>query len=115
MTTLRNTPTARGWRLPLLAIMLPVLDLTACSPEPKATLQGYVEGEFVMAAAPAGGTLAKLNVARGDAVPPGATLFVLDSGSEEAARKEAEQRVRATEQRLANLRAGRREIGRAHV
>lgn len=92
----------------LLLLTLAALAMTACSPEPKSSLQGYVEGEFVMAAAPAGGTLAKLNVARGDTAAPGSTLFILDSGSEEAARKEAEQRVRAAEQRLANLRSGRR-------
>jgi HlyD family secretion protein len=90
-----------------LALVM-LLALPGCSSEPKSSLQGYVEGEFVLAAAPAGGTLVKLNVHRGDSAAPGTTLFILESGSEEAARREAEQRVRGAEQRLANLRAGRR-------
>ena len=89
-------------------ILVAALVLAACTPEPRTGLQGYIEGEFVLAAAPSGGTLAKLQVHRGDNVAAGATLFVLDSGNEEAARREAEQRVRGAEQRLANLRAGRR-------
>lgn len=89
-------------------ILVAVLVLAACTAEPGKALQGYVEGEYVLAAAPSGGTLAKLQVHRGDNVAAGATLFVLDSGNEEAARREAEQRVRGAEQRLANLRAGRR-------
>ena len=92
----------------LVVLALGALGLAGCSKDTTSALQGYVEGEFVMAAAPAGGTLAKLNAHRGDSVAPGATLFILESGSEEAGRKEAEQRVRSAEQRLANLRSGRR-------
>ena len=90
------------------ALLVATVLMAACGSETKSSLQGYVEGEFVLAAAPSGGTLATLQVHRGDSVAPGALLFILESGNEEAGRKEAEQRVRATEQRLANLRAGRR-------
>ena len=82
--------------------------LAACAPEKPDTLQGYAEGEYVLLAAPASGTLQKLHVKRGQQVAKGQTLFELDRISEEAGRQEARDRVRAAEDRLANLRAGRR-------
>ena len=71
-------------------------------------LQGYAEGEFALIAAPAAGTLSKLNVRRGEQVEAGAALFSLEKANEEAARREAAERMRGAEERLANLRAGRR-------
>jgi len=46
--------------------------------------------------------------ARGQTVAEGAPLFVLESESEAALRREAEQRVRQADARLANLEKGRR-------
>jgi HlyD family secretion protein len=84
--------------------------LAGCIDEtpPPERFQGYAEGEFAMMAAPAAGTLAKLNVKRGDLVKTGTTLFSLEQSNEEAARREAVQRLRAAEEKLANLRSGRR-------
>ncbi len=54
------------------------------------------------------GRLERLNVRRGDEVKAGAPLFALENENEAAARREAEQRLRAAEAQLANLQKGRR-------
>ena len=82
--------------------------LAACSATENGSIQGYVEGEFVMLAAPSGGLLDSLRVSRGQQVEAGAPLFSLDRAAELAARMEAAERLRNTQARLANLRAGRR-------
>lgn len=84
------------------------LVLSACGKPPPAGFQGYAEGEYVLVAAPAAGLLVKRWVNRGDEVAPGAPLFALEQENEKAARREAEQRVRNAEARLANIAAGRR-------
>jgi len=53
-----------------------------CSPEPANRFQGYIEGEYVYVAAPLGGTLTNLAVARGDSVKSGQLLFALERQSE---------------------------------
>lgn len=93
-----------------LGFLLALPGLASCSRD-KAdadVLQGYAEGEYALIAAPAPGALAKLNVRRGEQVEAGAPLFSLEKAAEEAARREAAERVRGAEERLANLRAGRR-------
>ena len=101
-------------------LFLTLLILGGCSAE-QATppLQGYVEGEFAMIAATTTGRLDKLLVRRGQQVEPGALLFALEHSSEEASVREATERVRSAEQRLANLRTGRRppeiEVARAQT
>ena len=92
----------------ILSFLFAGVTLAACSPGKPDTLQGYAEGEFVLVAAPNSGTLRKLHVRRGQQVEPGAILFELDRISEEAGRNEAAGRLRNAEQRLANLRTGRR-------
>jgi HlyD family secretion protein len=94
--------------LPSIAMLLACAVLVGCSGKPPPTLQGYVEGEFILLAAPAAGTLEKLHVSRGQQVEAGAPVFALERTNEEAARREAAQRIRNAEQRLANLRAPRR-------
>ena len=71
-------------------------------------LQGYIEGEYVRVAAQFPGTLAKLAVSRGERVDAGAPVFVLESENEAAARRQAEEQLRAAEARLANLKTGKR-------
>jgi HlyD family secretion protein len=63
--------------------------LAGCTPQPNGEWQGYVEGEYVYVAAPLGGTLTQLAVARGDEVKAGQMLFELERGSEAAALDEA--------------------------
>jgi HlyD family secretion protein len=82
--------------------------LAACSRSAPAPLQGYVEGEYVRVAAPFAGTLVRLDVQRGTEVRPGAALFALEAQSEDAARREAEARVRQADAQLEDLRKGRR-------
>ncbi len=59
-------------------------------------------------AAPFAGTLLQLSVKRGDEVASAAPLFALERENEAAARREAEERLRAAEARLANLQSGKR-------
>ena len=94
--------------------LVPVLVLAAaCGPKDPPALQGYVEGDFVRVAAPFAGTLVKLDVKRGDAVPEGAPLFALEAESEDAARRESEAQVGRARAQLEDLRKGKRptEIG----
>jgi HlyD family secretion protein len=70
-----------------------------CSRGPANVFQGYIEGEYVYVAAPLGGALTNLAVARGDEVKAGQLLFELERGSEAAA-------VQAAEKNLAEAGAG---------
>jgi HlyD family secretion protein len=62
----------------------------------------------VRVAAPFAGTLQQLAVKRGDQVEASKPLFALESENETAARREAGERLRAAEARLANLQTGKR-------
>lgn len=90
--------------LPFFAIAL----LAGCDPPASAVFQGYAEGEYVLIAAPYAGALEALNVARGQAIEAGAPLFSLEQANESAAKREAEDRLRAAQARLENLRKGLR-------
>ena len=92
----------------LLPLLLSAVLAASCGPREAPGLQGYVEGEFVRVAAPFAGTLVKLDVKRGDAVAEGASLFALEAGSEDAARREAEAQVSRARAQLEDLRKGRR-------
>jgi HlyD family secretion protein len=98
---------------PLTALfLLPAFPLTlvGCNNAPPPGYGGYVEGEFLRIGAPLGGTLARLDVRRGDTVAAHAPLFVLESEQERAARAEAEARVARAQAALANLEKGRRPV-----
>src|SRR5947207_4980889 len=98
----------KAWSL-IPFVLLLVLLLSACSPEaPPASIQGYVEGDFVLLAAPSPGVLEKLAVQRGQQVAQGERVFDLEHAAEEAAQREATQRVRSADERVANLRGTRR-------
>src|SRR4051812_18248820 len=89
-------------------ILFAVLALTGCRPHATSGWQGYLEGEFVYVASPLAGRLEQLSVQRGARVEAGAQLFTLEQASEQAAQREAADRVRATQARLADLRKGSR-------
>jgi HlyD family secretion protein len=74
-----------------------------------ATFSGYVEADYVMVTSTIGGTLLKLEVARGDQIVAGAPLFALDDTAERAARDEAAAKLAQAQSQLANLRLGRRQ------
>ena len=92
----------------LFPLFISSILICSCSPVKIDSLQGYAEGEFVMLAAPSSGILQKLHVRRGQQVAEGAVIFELDRISEEAGRSEAAGRLRTAQERLANLRTGRR-------
>ena len=90
-------------------IVLPViLFLVACSGHGPESYQGYAEGEYIRIAAPYAGRLDHLQVQRGATAAKDSPLFVLEQENEAASRREAEERLKATEARLANLQSGRR-------
>jgi HlyD family secretion protein len=89
-------------------VLLTACVLSACGPKQPAGFQGYVEGEYVLVASPDAGSLVTLNVARGQTVASGAPLFTLERGNETAGKQEAEERLRAAQAKLDNMRKGQR-------
>lgn len=71
--------------------------LAGCSKHSSGTFQGYVEGEYVYVAAPLGGSLTNLAVARGDSVKAGQLLFELERASEAAALDQADKNLVAAQ------------------
>jgi HlyD family secretion protein len=82
--------------------------LAACGKPGPVPLQGYVEGEYVRVAAPFAGTLIRLDAARGQDVAAGAPLFALEAENEDAARREATERVKRAQAQVDDLRKGKR-------
>ena len=82
--------------------------LGGCSGDPPSTYQGYVEGEYVYVASPVGGRLDRLLVQRGQTVEAKAPLFELESDEETAAKRQAEEQLKASQAQLADLRLGKR-------
>jgi len=91
-----------------LALFALVLFSAGCGRSPPPALQGYIEGEFVRVAAPFSGTLLRLDVARGQQVEPGSPLFALEAENEDAARREAAERLRKAGAMVEDLRKGKR-------
>jgi HlyD family secretion protein len=79
-----------------------------CSPAPSQRAQGYIEGEYVYVAAPLGGTLTRLAVARGDTVSAGQLLFQLERQAEADTAAQAEKNLAQAEAQLADLNKGER-------
>ena len=90
------------------AALLALLVLAGCDKPPANTVQGYIEGEYVLLASPYAGQLQKLYVRRGDQVESGKPVFALEHEAERSARLEAEERLKSAQARLENLQAGRR-------
>lgn len=72
------------------------------------TYQGYVEGEYVLAAPQIAGTLEDLRVSRGQTVHAGDELFILEHASETAALAEAKAKAERAEATLDDLLKARR-------
>lgn len=89
-------------------VVLAALLLGACARREPSAYQGYLEGEFVYVAAPLAGQLERLAVTRGARVEAGAPLFALEQGAEVSAMREAAERLRSAQARLADLRKGLR-------
>ena len=82
--------------------------LTGCSRKPQNTFEGFVEGKFVYIASPQAGRLTSLSVARGQSIDASHPLFGLDHEPEAAAERQAEQLLRVSQARLADLQTGKR-------
>jgi len=82
--------------------------LTSCSPQTNNAYQGYVEGKFVYVASPQAGRLDRLAVTRGETITPSQPLFTLDPEPESSAESQARALLRSDENRLADLRMGKR-------
>ena len=91
-----------------LALLIAPGILAACSGDRPATYQGYVEGEYVHVASPVGGRLERLLVQRGQTVEAKAQLFELEADQEIAAKRQADEQLKASQAQLADLRVGRR-------
>jgi HlyD family secretion protein len=92
--------------VPLLAGL--ALAVSSCSRPAATGWQGYLEGDFIYVAAPLAGQLQKLAVQKGARVETGAPLFVLEQSAELANLREAAERLRQTQARLADLKKGQR-------
>jgi HlyD family secretion protein len=79
-----------------------------CAKNSPGSFQGYVEGEYVYVAAPLGGALTRLAVARGDSVKAGQLLFALDREPEAAALAQAEKNLAQAQAQLDDLSKGDR-------
>jgi HlyD family secretion protein len=92
----------------LIAGALAALLLAGCSSGSSGIFQGYIEGEYVHVAAPLGGALTNLAVARGDSVTNGQLLFALERGSEADAVRQAEKNLAQAQSQLDDLKKGQR-------
>lgn len=88
--------------------VLLLVALAACTRHDEGQLLGYVEADYVRLAAPLGGQVTKLYLARGQVVQAGAPAFTLEQDSERAAREEAAHRVEQARSQLTDLQQGRR-------
>jgi HlyD family secretion protein len=84
-----------------------------CSDGKPPAYQGYVEGDYVHVASPVGGRLDHLLVQRGQPVAANAVLFELESQEETAAKRQADEQLKAAQAQLADLKLGKRvpEVG----
>lgn len=94
--------------LTLLAFLGALICGSGCDRQRANEFQGYVEGEYVYVAAPIGGTLTNLAVARGDHVKAGQLLFALERESEGAAVRQAEHNLTQAQAQLDDLNKGKR-------
>ncbi len=89
-------------------LVLALLALAGCHRRAGSSYQGYLEGEFVYLASPLAGRLDHLAVQKGATVAAGTPLFTLEQGAELARLREAAERSRQAQARLADLRKGQR-------
>jgi HlyD family secretion protein len=92
----------------VLALLVSAAAFGGCSGEKSSAWQGYVEGEYVHVASPYGGRLDRLLVQRGQTIEAKAPLFRLESEEEAAAKRQADEQLKAAQAQLADLRVGRR-------
>lgn len=82
--------------------------LSGCEQQPSSVVNGYAEGEYVYVAAPEGGWVTKVLVAKGAQVREGDGLFMLDAEMQLAQRDQAAAQMKQAEAQLADTQKGRR-------
>ena len=92
----------------VVATLIGVMALSACSQRHPQSLQGYVEGEFVYVASSQAGRLQQLAVARGQRLEANAPLFSLEAEEEAAARLQAQRQLDSLRAQLADIGEGKR-------
>jgi HlyD family secretion protein len=92
----------------ILALFIVPAVLGGCTGNAPSTYQGYIEGEYVYVASAVAGRLEKLLVQRGQTIADKAPLFELEAEQETAARRQADEQLKAAEAQLADLKLGRR-------
>lgn len=80
--------------------------VAGCSRPANTGWQGYVEGDFLYLGPSLAGRIEKLSASKGTRVESGAELFRLERTQEQAAQREASERVRQLAARLADSRKG---------
>jgi HlyD family secretion protein len=93
---------------PFVLATAAALSITGCASKRANTWQGYVEGKFVYVSSPESGRLDHLSVTRGETIDAGQSLFQLDNEPEDDEVHQAEQLLRTSQSRLADLRTGKR-------
>ena len=108
----------KRFSIPLIASLC-YLALAGCTPNNDNDWQGYVEGEYVYVASSQPGRLDHLSVQRGQQVASGGPLFMLESGDEIAAQRQAQRQLNAVQAQLADIQSGKRpqeqEVTRAQL
>ncbi len=100
---------ARSWGKSAVIVFVTGIVLVAgCARRGPTGYQGYLEGDFVYVAAPLAGQLEKLAVQKGARVAAGAPLFTLEQSAEVSTLREAAERLRQSQARLADLGKGQR-------
>ena len=99
------SPGASGTLLALIAL---TQFAPGCARREATGYQGYLEGDFVYVSAPLAGRLERLSVQKGARVDAGAGLFTLEQSAELSSLREAAERLRQAQARLADLRKGQR-------
>ena len=94
--------------LSVIAAAFAAVLLAGCGEKSTGSFQGYIEGEYVYVAAPLGGALTNLAVARGDSVKAGQILFELERQSEADALAQAEKNLAQAQAQLDDLLKGKR-------
>ncbi len=96
--------TLPDWLIAVIALVYPQIE----APPPH-TYNGYIEGDYVYAAAATAGRITDIGVTEGASVTEGTILFRLDATQQEAALRAAEAQVAQAQATLENLQTGSRE------
>jgi HlyD family secretion protein len=95
-------------RTPLTLAAAAAVCIAGCAHRHATTWQGYIEGKFVYVSSPQSGRLDQLSVTRGETIDAGHPLFQLDNEPETDEVHQAEQLLRTSRSRLADLQTGKR-------